>query len=122
MNVASLKAWLATPSTILGCGMAAGTISGILAHVATGNLTWTFGAAGIVGALVHIAMPDNSAAQTSIEKLATDAITAIVQKRLTAALPTLFADAAAVEQAVVTTTTAVAAPVAPNPAAAQVAA
>lgn len=112
MTIPDLKAWLAQPSTILGFGMAGATISGIVAHLATGSLTWTAGAAGIAGALIHIVMPDNSAAQTSIERLATDAITAIVQKKLTLALPTLFADAVAVEQAVTVTTTPVAAPVA----------
>ena len=113
MNLSDVKAWLATPSTILGIGVAGATISGLVAHAMTGSISWTFGAAGIVGALVHIVLPDNSAAQTSIEKLATDAITAVVQKKLTAALPTLFADAVAVEQAVVVAPVPVIAPAAP---------
>lgn len=97
----TLKAWLAQPTTILGVGMAAATVSGILMHIATGSMTWTAGAVGIAGALVHIALPDNSAAATSIEKLATDVITAAVQQKLSAALPTIFADAGSVAQAII---------------------
>lgn len=101
----SLKSFLAQPSTILGLGTAAATIAGLIAHAITHDITVSAAAGGAAFALVHVALPDNSAAQTSIEKLTSDAVTAIVQKKLAASLPLLFTDGVAVAQAFAPATT-----------------
>lgn len=101
MNMASVKAWISQPSTITGLGVAAGTISGLVAHVITHDATLSAGVAGSIIALVHVAIPDNSAAETSIDTLVRDVVNAAVQRRLAASLPALLADASAAVQAVV---------------------
>lgn len=95
----NIKAIIQQPSTILGIGTLIGTIAGIVAHVLTHDTTATAGAGAIVFAIVHMVMPDNSAAPSAVEKLATDTVAAIMQQRLAAALPALFADGVAVVQA-----------------------
>lgn len=95
----NIQAILKQPSTILGLGTLAGTISAIVAHVLTHDTTVTAGIGGIAFAIVHMAMPDNSAAPSAVEKLAVDTITAAMQQRLAAALPALFTDAVGVVQA-----------------------
>lgn len=117
MTIIDLK----QPSTILGIGAAAGTICGIVAHVLTHDTTIAAGAGAAAFAIVHVFMPDNSGAQSSVEKLVTDAVTAVATKKLAAAIPLLVSDAMGVvatlsPQATVVTTT-VAAPAAPAPAA-----
>lgn len=92
----ALKAWLAQPSTILGLGAFAATICGLIAHVLTHDTTAATAAGMAAFALVHIALPDNSAASSSVEKLVTDAVTAAAQKRLAAAIPMLVSDSMAV--------------------------
>lgn len=110
-----IQAFIKQPSTILGLGTLAGTIGGIVAHILTHDTTVTAGVGAIAFAAVHVFMPDNSAAPSAVEKLATDAITAIMQKRLAAAMPLLFADTVAVVDAFKTTSATVTAPTAPTP-------
>lgn len=92
----TIKEWLAQPTTITGIGTAAATISGLVAHVLTGDTTVSAAAGAAAYALVHVALPDNSAAASSVEKLVTDAVTAAAQRKLAAALPGLTQDGLAV--------------------------
>lgn len=117
------------PSTILGIAGLIGTTAGTIAHILTRDMALSVGVATIAGSIVHIVMPDNSGAQSSIEKLVTDAVTAGAQKRLAAAMPLLIQDGLAVVNAfatapvtITTTTTAAPAPVVAQPAAAPAAA
>jgi len=115
----NIPAILKQPSTILGIAGVISTISATVAHVLTHDTTITLAAGVIAGSIVHIAMPDNTGAQSSIEKLVTDAVTAAAQKRLAAAMPMLVQDGLAVMASftapaapVTVTTTTVAAPAA----------
>lgn len=117
MTLTSFKTWLSQPSTITGLGTAFATISGLVAHVITHDTTAAVAAGGAAFALVHVIMPDNSGAQSSIEKLVTDTVTAAAEKRLASALPLLIGDVMSVAGALTpaaatttTTTTTVAAP------------
>lgn len=128
MTIPDLKAWLAQPSTIKGFASVGGILAAAATHLLTHDLTTAATAGGMVYGLVHIAMPDNTGAPSSVEKLVTDAATAVAQKRLAAAMPQLLADTMAVVQSfqppagsTTVTTTTVAAPVA-TPVAAPVAA
>ncbi len=95
----TFKEWLTQPTTITGLGAAAATISGLIAHVITGDTTAAVAAGGAAYALVAVALPDNTAAANSIEKLITDAVTAAAQHKLAAALPMLIQDGLAVAAA-----------------------
>lgn len=96
----ALLAYLQQPSTIKGIAAIVGVIAGAVAQ-AIGHSTSTSAAtAAAVYGIIHVILPDNTAAQTSIEKLAMDTITAVVNKRLQANLPLLMADAVSVVQAV----------------------
>lgn len=92
----TLKAWLNQPTTITGLGTAAATLSGLIAHVLTHDATTAVAAGGSAYALIHVVLPDNSGAASSVEKLVTDAVTAAAQKKLAAALPMLIQDGLAV--------------------------
>lgn len=94
-----LKSWLKQPSTVTGMAGLATTIVWAIAHVTTHDTTIAIAAAGVAGSAVAIALPDNSAAKSSVEKLVTDAVQATVQHRVAAAIPTLAADALAAVQA-----------------------
>ena len=96
MTFASIKAWLMQPSTVHGLGVAAGTIAGLVAHAITHDATWSAAIGGSAYALVHVAVPDNTGAQSSVEKLVSDTVTAVVQKRIADAIPLLFQDSMAV--------------------------
>lgn len=102
MDLASFNAWRKQPTTILGIAGIVGTVSGYVAHVLTHDITATTAVGLSAASIVHIAMPDNSAAPTSVEKLAVDAVTAIATRKLSASIPLLFGDAVAVAQAVQT--------------------
>lgn len=109
----NLKEHLAQPSTILGIGTAAAAISGIVAHVLTHDTTAAIGAGMAAFAIVQAVLPDNTAAQSSVEKLVTDVVTAAANKKLAAAIPLLVSDGMSVvaalspqtQQTTVTTTT-----------------
>lgn len=98
MNVQSVKAWLQQPTTIMGISGLVGTLSGIAAHALTHDTTVTTAVGLGAASIMHVVMPDNSAAPSAVEKLAVDAITAVAQKKLAASIPMLFADAMAVVQ------------------------
>lgn len=100
MTRKQIVAWLRMPSTINGIGIAGGIVSGLVAHLLSHDMTASVAVGGAICSLVHLVMPDNSAAQSSIEKLGQDVITAIVQKRIAAALPAILSDAASVAVAV----------------------
>lgn len=117
------------PSTILGIAGLIGTTAGTIAHVLTRDMALSVGVATIAGSIVHIIMPDNSGAQSSVEKLVSDAVTAAAQKKLSDALPLLIQDGLAVVNAIaapapvpvpVTTTTTTTTQQAPAPVAAPV--
>ena len=99
MTLASIKAWLKQPSTIHGLGVAFGTVAGLVAQALTHDTTWSVAAGGSAYALMHVVLPDNSGAQSSIEKLVTDTVTAAAQKRLAEALPSLVQEGLAVVSA-----------------------
>jgi len=94
-----LRAWLKQPSTITGLAGFAATAVGLIAHYATHDTTLTVTLGLLVGAAVHVALPDNSAAPSAAGKLATDALQAILTKKIAAAAPLLIADAIATMQA-----------------------
>lgn len=100
MTQASIKAWLSQPSTILGLGTFGATVSGLVAHVLTHDTTVSVAAGTAAFALVHVILPDNSAAASSVEKLVTDAVTAAAQQKLASALPGLIQDGLAVVGAI----------------------
>lgn len=105
MNAKALKAYLAQPSTIKGFAAILSVLSGGLAQVLSHDVTASVGIAGMVWGVVHVVMPDNSAAQTPIEKLVQDGIQATVQGRLSQMLPVLFGDGMAVLNALQQPTT-----------------
>lgn len=107
MNWTTIKAWLMQPSTIHGFAAILSVLSGGLAQVLSHDVTASVGIAGMVWGVVHVVMPDNSAAQTPIEKLVQDGIQATVQGRLSQMLPVLFGDGMAVLTALQPTTTTV---------------
>jgi hypothetical protein len=92
----TIQETLKQPTTILGVAGLVGTTAGTIAHVLTHDMALAVGVATVAGSIVHILMPDNSGAQSSIEKLVTDAVTAGAQKRLAAAMPLLIQDGMAV--------------------------
>lgn len=100
MNLASFNAWRKQPTTILGIAGIVGTVSGYIAHALAHDITVTTAVGLSAASIVHIAMPDNSAAPSSVEKLAVDAVTAIATQKLAASIPLLVGDAVAVAQAV----------------------
>lgn len=118
MNIAAI---LKQPSTIQGIGAVAGVMTVFASHLAQQDTTVTVALGGLVFGIVHILMPDNTGAPSSVEKLVTDAATAVAQKRLALAMPQLLADTMAVVQSiqpaqtatVTTTTVATPAPVIP---------
>ena len=83
----SVSEYLKQPTTILGIAGFVGAVSTAVAHYLTGdvNASALFGI--VIASAVHVAMPDNSGAPSSVEKLVTDAVTAAAQKRLADAMP-----------------------------------
>ncbi len=96
----NIPAILKQPTTIKGIAAVAGVLTGAATHLALHDTTLTATIGGLVYGLVHIALPDNSGAPSSVEQLVTDAATAVAQKRLAAAMPQLLADTLAVVQSV----------------------
>ncbi len=109
--IPKFTSWLHQPTTIAGLAGLVATAAGTIAHILTHDTTLALGAASIAGSAVAIAMPDNSAERTSIERLVSDSVTAVVTKHIASAVPLLATDALAALQAansLATTTTAVA--------------
>lgn len=112
----TIQETLKQPSTILGIAGIVGTAAATIAHVLTHDMALAVGVATVAGSIVHVLMPDNSGAQSSVEKLVTDAVTAVATKKLAAAIPLLVSDAMGVV-ATLTPAPVVVAPVVPAPAA-----
>lgn len=89
-------ALLKQPSTILGLGSIAGVVAAFLAHLVSQDMTLALAMGGLAFGVVHVVMPDNTGAPSSVEKLVTDAATAVAQQRLALAVPQLMADTMAV--------------------------
>lgn len=93
------KTWLRQPTTIAGVAGLVATAAGSIAHVLTHDSTLALAAASIAGSAVAIAMPDNAAERTSIERLVSDSVTAVVTKHIASAVPLLATDVLAAVQA-----------------------
>jgi putative NADH-flavin reductase len=91
-----VSAWVRQPSTITGLASAAATIVGGAVYHFTASPAQSLASVGIVFSAFHVAINDNSALPSDVEKLAIDAATAAASKKLAAAIPALFADAGAV--------------------------
>jgi hypothetical protein len=98
--MSKLTDWLKQPSTITGIAAFVGTAAGLIAHYLTHDATLSVTVGGLVYGAVHVVVPDNTAAASSAEKLVTDAVNAIVQKKVAAMVPQLAADAFALFNAV----------------------
>ncbi len=59
-------AWLQQPTSVAGLAAAFGTLSAVLSH----QISWTQAAPLLAGAIMSVALPDNSAARTSAEAAA----------------------------------------------------
>lgn len=112
----TLTSWLKQPTTINGIGALVGVAGGAVAYALTHSGEWAASAALVAGGIVHIAMPDNSAEQSAVEKLTSDAVNAAIAHRLNAALPELLGDGLAVMKAAAPPAVANAAAPAPVPA------
>jgi len=93
----NIDTWLRQPTTVLGLGTLSGVVAAAMVHYATGgSTTLAIGTGSIAFAAVHLVVNDNSAAPNTVETLVADAVTAIVSKNLTTALPGLLKDGVAV--------------------------
>ena len=92
-------AWLRQPTTIAGLAGLVATAAGAIAHVVTHDTTLALGVASIAGSAIAIAMPDNSTERTSVERLVSDTVTALVTRHFASKVPLLTADALAAVQA-----------------------
>ncbi|MFI4982710.1 MAG: hypothetical protein ACHQIO_20355 [Nevskiales bacterium] len=95
-----VQAWLRQPTTVTGIAALIATAAGAVAQYLTGQATFAASAGGIAFAVTHLAMNDNSAAPSSVQKLVVDAVTAATQKHIVAALPQLVVDGLAAAQAI----------------------
>lgn len=101
---------LKQPSTILGLGAIAGVVAAFVAHIVSHDTTVSLALGGLAFGVMHVVLPDNTGAPSSVEKLVTDAATAVAQQRLAQAMPQLMADT----MALVKSFTPVAVPVPPS--------
>ena len=72
-----LQNWLKQPTSVAGLAAMFGTVSALMSQ----QLTWAQAGPLLVGAVVSIALPDNSAAQTGAVSIASGAIAAINLKK-----------------------------------------
>lgn len=89
-------ALLKQPSTILGLGTIAGVVAAFLGHLVSHDLALPLALGGMAFGVVHVILPDNTGAPSSVETLVRDAATAVAQQRLALAMPQLMADTMAV--------------------------
>ncbi len=100
LSIATVVAQLKQPTTILGIGVLAGVGGGIEAispgATATENLARFAAGFGAGFGAIHVLMPDNSTPEpapiATTEKLIDDAVSAITQQRIAAALPQMMGD------------------------------
>ena len=96
MNLTSLQAWIRKPTNVIGISSGIGIVAHMIAQATAGQIGWPVAIGGIAFSIVCVAIPDNSGAQSSVEKLVTDAVTAAMQKKVSAAIPSLVQDGMAV--------------------------
>lgn len=65
--LAKLKVWFAQVSSVLGASGATGVLAALAAH----QITWNQAIPLLVGCAVSVLLPDNTAAKTDAEALAT---------------------------------------------------
>lgn len=87
-----LKGWLKQPTTIHGIAGIAALAAGGAVYFVTRDAAMASMAGGSAGSAVCMALNDNSADKSSIEKLVTDGINAVVAKHVSEMLPTLGDD------------------------------
>lgn len=90
-----MKKILFQPSTITGIATLIAALGGGVVMWTTKDVSLAAGLGAFVFGVVHIMLPDNTSAPTTLEKLITDTLTAAAQHRLMAAVPVLVADVAA---------------------------
>lgn len=103
----ALPPFFRQPTTVLGIAVLAGAASGVGTYLATHSVIEAQGVGGAIAGAVLMAMQDNSADKSSVEKLVSDAIVAVATRRLT---PAIIAD---VQQVLTAPTAPAPAPVAP---------
>ena len=64
----NISAWLRQPTTIKGIGAVLGVIIGAVAQLASHDVTISGAVLVVVYGIVHIILPDNSGAQSSVGK------------------------------------------------------
>jgi hypothetical protein len=67
--------WLQQPTSIAGVSALVGTVSAVLTH----QLGWSQAVPLLAGALVSIAIPDNTAVKAAAETLAQDVVSILPQ-------------------------------------------
>lgn len=99
--------WLRQPTTVIGVGVLVGGIVGYVVWILTHDGGSTLLGASLAAGIVKIALPDNTTAGAAVQTLVSDALTALVQKNVRAAvLKTLLGDAEALFAAIQPPTTA----------------
>jgi hypothetical protein len=93
--MSKLSDWLKQPSSITGLGLFASTLIGVGTKLLTHDTTAAVSAGMVAGAVVHLALPDNTAMLAVVERDATDLATALATKQLQAMAPKLLSDAMA---------------------------
>lgn len=104
----NFKAWIRQPTTVNGLaaliGLVSSLVAGILTHLLSHDpetVSYMAGAAGLfAGGVVNLVLPDNSAAQSTAEKIVSDAVAAAASRHLVQVLPSLVADGMAVVAAI----------------------
>ncbi len=100
MNQTSTQRWLGQPTTIHGIAAAVGSLAAILANLLTKQTDISAAAGAAAYTLVNLVLPDNTTADTSLEKLVKDTTEAVVTRQLRASLPALFVDGEDVAKAI----------------------
>jgi hypothetical protein len=95
----AFERWVTQPTTIHGIGAAVGSIAAVLANLLTKQTDIAAAAGAAAYTLVNLVLPDNTAADTSLEKLVKDTTEAVVTRQLRSSLPALFVDGQDVAQA-----------------------
>lgn len=92
MTWAAFAKWARQPTNIHAFGVIAAGVAGAIAQLAGHDPRIDAVCAVVVYVATHLAINDNSADPSSVEKLVEDAVTAIVQNKVNASIPVLTAD------------------------------
>jgi hypothetical protein len=84
--------WVRQPSTILGFGTVAGLIASAVESYEGGTVSGIVAAGGVVFALVHMALPDNSQAAADAQALAIDIVKGVANHTLEVQIPQILRD------------------------------